>query len=528
MCNYYLDSPVITTTTMSTRRQQQQQHVHCAWDHHGRLCVHNAYAVKDALKTRQFRWDMMKKVWYRAPPITAELKTWLRTELNLTCPKQSQQQIITSAIIKPYLSIQDVAYRINDHMLKAFPKPYQIRGEILSARTRQQRVYVDVVDHGQQLTCCLDNDDEDKAFEVGAYVVTNLTRAPQLWRNGRVALMGCARDSTIERSVAGQEAQRRKETWDALVKEKLDRRNKEGTRLSRFPRHIVLITAEGSRAHHDFLHELRKDAAVAFTVSVVDVCVQGSRMTESVVAAFDDIAAVSIGGGADVVVLTRGGGSQQDLQGFDSDAVVRAVAMCPLPVITAIGHHDDESLCDRVAFHHIKTPTAAADYLVKHVTLLRDQQRNRWARTLLMVQQHFAVKHTTHQSTRLPRWQRQCRSAFKAVKQHLRHLSDAMERYAMRHHTVHVAKRHQQWQRFREVSRTLLVQRREGMESVVHRFETWKRTDHGGVVRCIFVDAQGKVIRDVETWRRQHRTAPLDVHVLSTNCHFSVVDRSAP
>jgi exodeoxyribonuclease VII large subunit len=78
-----------------------------------------------------------------------------------------------------------------------------------------------------------------------------------------------------------------------------------------------------------------------------------------------------------VVVLARGGGAREDLACFDDERVVRAIATCPIPVVTGIGHERDESLCDLVADYCAHTPTAAAERVVPDLMDLYDLHRDR-------------------------------------------------------------------------------------------------------------------------------------------------------
>ena len=89
---------------------------------------------------------------------------------------------------------------------------------------------------------------------------------------------------------------------------------------------------------------------------------QGEQVEQSVIAALDAINARA--GEFDVVVIIRGGGATSDLSGFDTLALAENVANFPLPVITGIGHERDESVLDMVAHTRVKTPTAAAAFLV--------------------------------------------------------------------------------------------------------------------------------------------------------------------
>jgi exodeoxyribonuclease VII large subunit len=150
--------------------------------------------------------------------------------------------------------------------------------------------------------------------------------------------------------------------------------------FSAFPLKIALITANDSRARNDFLHELGR-SGLAFQVSLFDCRMQGEGTAADVTMALSVIRTRSEGRAGlspmmitsgrsipaaafDVVVITRGGGSRMDLRWFDDLEICKAIATCPLPVVTAIGHFEDSSISDAVAAIAEKTPTAAAQVLV--------------------------------------------------------------------------------------------------------------------------------------------------------------------
>ena len=93
---------------------------------------------------------------------------------------------------------------------------------------------------------------------------------------------------------------------------------------------------------------------------------QGEGVEQSVIAALDSINAEWEDW--DCVVIIRGGGATSDLSGFDTLALAENVANFPLPIITGIGHERDESVLDMISFQRVKTPTAAAAFLVQHLT----------------------------------------------------------------------------------------------------------------------------------------------------------------
>lgn len=128
------------------------------------------------------------------------------------------------------------------------------------------------------------------------------------------------------------------------------------------PLHVGLITAAGSAAERDFRTGL-VTSPYRFVVEMISCKMQGERTEQQVTAALERLP----GQGVDVIVLTRGGGSRGDLSWFDQQGIAVAIARCPVPVVTAIGHEIDRSIADIVASQSCKTPTAAAELLITKV-----------------------------------------------------------------------------------------------------------------------------------------------------------------
>jgi exodeoxyribonuclease VII large subunit len=131
--------------------------------------------------------------------------------------------------------------------------------------------------------------------------------------------------------------------------------------LPEFPERIGLIASRESAAYSDFLRILGGRWG-GLTVNSLHVQVQGKDAVGDIVRAFRHFNEHPEL--ADVIVLTRGGGSLEDLQAFNSEEVVRAVATSRVPVICAVGHERDESLADLAADVRASTPTHAAEVLV--------------------------------------------------------------------------------------------------------------------------------------------------------------------
>ena len=136
-------------------------------------------------------------------------------------------------------------------------------------------------------------------------------------------------------------------------------------RLPFLPQVIGVVTSPTGAVIRDILHRL----ADRFPTHVIvwPVLVQGNGAAEQVAAAVRGFSALEAGGPVprpDVVIVARGGGSIEDLWSFNEEAVVRAIAACTIPVISAVGHETDTTLADYAADRRAPTPTAAAEMAV--------------------------------------------------------------------------------------------------------------------------------------------------------------------
>lgn len=130
--------------------------------------------------------------------------------------------------------------------------------------------------------------------------------------------------------------------------------------LPRFPKRIALISSPTGAAVIDFLTVLARRFPLA-QVEIWPVLVQGEQAAAQMCLALAGIAQLQQR--YDVMVLTRGGGSAQDLSCFNNEALVRAVAAAALPVVVAVGHEIDVTLCDFAADLRAATPSAAAELI---------------------------------------------------------------------------------------------------------------------------------------------------------------------
>lgn len=144
----------------------------------------------------------------------------------------------------------------------------------------------------------------------------------------------------------------------------------------RIPRRVAVITAASGAARRD-IEAVSARRCPGIPLDLIPAAVQGAQAVEALVSALAQVDPTR----HDVVILGRGGGATEDLQAFNAEAVVRAVAACPVPIISAVGHEIDTTLTDLAADRRAPTPSAAAELAVPDLSVLdRDlhQARSRW------------------------------------------------------------------------------------------------------------------------------------------------------
>jgi len=170
--------------------------------------------------------------------------------------------------------------------------------------------------------------------------------------------------------------------------------------LPRLPRCIGLVTSLEGAAIRDFMQILdRRHPNIH--IRIINSPVQGEGAGAWLAAAvqyFDQ------SGSCDVMVVTRGGGSIEDLWEFNSEILARTIATCSIPVISAVGHERDFTICDEVADFRAPTPSAAAELVVKGQVEMQDGLQNASRRLQAAMQNHL--------TKRKLRWQRVERCSF--------------------------------------------------------------------------------------------------------------------
>lgn len=164
----------------------------------------------------------------------------------------------------------------------------------------------------------------------------------------------------------GDMARKRMEIIQTLKEEGVFDLQKE-LKLPMFCQRIAVISSATAAGYGDFCNQLADNGyGLQFTTALFTATMQGEGVEQSVISALNRIN--EEWENWECVVIIRGGGATSDLSGFDTLALAENVANFPLPIITGIGHERDESVLDMISFQRVKTPTAAAAFLVDHLT----------------------------------------------------------------------------------------------------------------------------------------------------------------
>ena len=207
----------------------------------------------------------------------------------------------------------------------------------------------------------------------------------------------------------GDLARRRQEIIAALKAQGIFDMNRQ-LELPMFAQRIAVISSQTAAGYGDFCNQLNDNPyGFRFQTTLFPAVMQGEGVEQSVIAALERI--YEEVGNYDCVVIIRGGGATSDMSGFDTLALAENVAQFPLPVITGIGHDRDESVLDMVACIRVKTPTAAAAYLVSHLLKVSDLIDNMNERMV-----RCATMRIEMQKMRLARLSERLPSVFSLVK----------------------------------------------------------------------------------------------------------------
>lgn len=323
----------------------------------------------------------------------------------------------------PTYTVGELADAINDQMRRGFSDGVWVRGEIDGLRNSGPHTYFALVEDG---------DNGRAVLNVSLFAPMKRNLTPLLKRSrlelangmkvriyghldfyaptGRLGLKMAGIDP---RFTLGELSQQRDEVVRRLVASGLFDANRRH-RLSPVPLRVGVVTSVGTAAWHDFTDELER-SGFGFRLTVCDVRVQGEWAVSMVAGAIRTLGRRT---DLDCVVVIRGGGARNELATFDAEPIALAVATCPVPVLTGLGHEVDRSVADDIAHTALKTPTACAGHLIDAVHDYVTAAEERWA-AITAVARHEITATATGLSDRAHRIARRTHAAVERADERL-------------------------------------------------------------------------------------------------------------
>lgn len=274
---------------------------------------------------------------------------------------------------REYMDLLELQARIKESVADAFPGRYWVKAEIASWSPRANgHCYLSLVQtrggksvaesramiwkwHLPQLTAYFE-DATGQKLQAG---ITVLVRVQVTF--SELYGMSLYIDDIDAAFTLGEQALERKRNIERLEKDGYMDMQKE-LALPELPYRLAVITSKTAAGYQDFRnHLLHNPEGYAFRLDLFEALMQGEQAPASIMEALEEIGQKNY----DAALILRGGGSELDLQCFDDYALAIAIATCPVPVITAIGHDKDVHIADMVAHASVKTPTALADLFLE-------------------------------------------------------------------------------------------------------------------------------------------------------------------
>ena len=200
----------------------------------------------------------------------------------------------------------------------------------------------------------------------------------------------------------GDVARRRQEIIDKLKGAGIFTLNKE-LEIPMVAQNIAVISSETAAGYGDFYNQLINNRyGFYFNIRLFPAIMQGEMVEKSIISALNTIYEKI--DDFDVVVIIRGGGATSDLSGFDTFDLAENVAQFPLPVITGIGHERDDTILDLISNTRVKTPTAAAEFLIDRLISIDSHIDELQTKIVNTITQRIKVEklHIDHISSRIP------------------------------------------------------------------------------------------------------------------------------
>jgi len=270
-----------------------------------------------------------------------------------------REEMLTGGADDRVESVSEFTRRVKT-LLESGLRPGWVRGEVSNLRAQASgHVYFSLKDAGAQLSAVLFRGDASRQ-------TVKLRDGLQVVVYGEVSVYEArGQYQLIVRAVIEDGVGKLQREFEALKKRLAEEGLFEADRkvaIPEMPATVGFITSPTGAAVQDFLRILTRRGWRGRVV-VLPCKVQGEGAAAEMVAMLNLAQELGI---FDLLVIGRGGGSLEDLWAFNEEPLVRAVAMCPVPIISAVGHEIDFTLCDFAADARAETPSAAAELISSH------------------------------------------------------------------------------------------------------------------------------------------------------------------
>jgi exodeoxyribonuclease VII large subunit len=350
------------------------------------------------------------------------------------------------------LSVSEFTRLVKSELEDAFPGPVWVEGELSNfTRAHSGHLYFDLKDERSQLRAVMWRSQAQK-------VPFELESGLQVVCRGRITVYERRGQYQFQAELIEPKGKGALQLAFEQLKEKL---NKEGLflpenkkRLPAFPHTIGVVTSPHGAAIIDILRTLERRFA-RLHILVYPAKVQGEGAAEEIVEGIEYFASRR---DVDVVIVGRGGGSLEDLWAFNEEVVARALARCPVPVISAVGHEVDFTIADFVADIRASTPTAAAEMVIEKEAGFQEKIENLQRR--LGQSLRFTAQEQRNRILSLIR-----HPAFQSFRMRILNLMQTVDELEMRslnslrRHTLKIAEARSRTQLLDEKARSLMAAR---------------------------------------------------------------------
>lgn len=275
----------------------------------------------------------------------------------------------------PTFTVGELADAVNRALRRTFSDGVWVRGEIQDLNERNGHMYLTIADDapGQKAVLRVQFFANARArlrpllakHRLRLVVGMKVRLFGHLDYYGPSGQLGLKMSDLDPRFTLGDLAQQRDQVLRRLAADgSLDANRRH--RMSPVPLRIGVVSSAGTAAWHDFHDELAR-SGFGYQVVLADTRVQGPEAPRRVARAIRSLSHHAARRGLDAIVVIRGGGARNELAVFDAEPIARAIAECPVPVLTGLGHEVDRSVADECAHTSWKTPTACAAALVHAV-----------------------------------------------------------------------------------------------------------------------------------------------------------------